>query len=171
MKQFCDVALPVPLDRTFTYELRGQEAEVGARVMVPFGGQRLIGVVMRVHHDAPDAAVEMKAVDRVMDEAALLPDELLELGKWIATYYCAPLGEVLRGMMPLTAEVKRQWTYRIGEAGRRVLNDAARGEFAPLQAHGRRSEPGVRRSQLSRVRRTRESLRHSQCDDGEEGAA
>jgi primosomal protein N' (replication factor Y) len=49
----------------------------------------------------------------------------MELGKWVATYYCAPLGEVLRGMMPLTAEVKRQWTYRIGDAGRRVLYEGA----------------------------------------------
>ena len=40
---YCDVALPVPLDRAFTYELGGLEAEVGARVMVPFGGQRLVG--------------------------------------------------------------------------------------------------------------------------------
>ena len=46
---YCDVALPVPLDRAFTYELGGLEAEVGARVMVPFGGQRLVGVVVGLH--------------------------------------------------------------------------------------------------------------------------
>jgi primosomal protein N' (replication factor Y) len=122
---YCDVALPVPLDQAFTYELGELEAEVGARVMVPFGGQRLVGIVMAVHDAPPDAGVEVKRVERVLDEAALLPDELMELGKWIAAYYCAPLGEVLRGMMPLTAEVRRQWTYRIGEQGRRVLYEGA----------------------------------------------
>ena len=61
-----------------------------------------------------------------MDEEALLPDELMELGKWVAAYYCAPLGEVLRGMMPLTAEVRRQWVYKIGEQGRKVLYEGAR---------------------------------------------
>ena len=125
MSQYCDVALPVPLDRAFTYELGGLEPEVGARVVVPFAGQRLVGVVVGLHDVAPEAGVEVKRVQQVLDDAALLPDELMELGKWIAGYYCAPLGEVLRGMMPLTAEVRRQWVYRIGEQGRKVLNDAA----------------------------------------------
>jgi primosomal protein N' (replication factor Y) len=127
VSQFCDVALPVPLDRAFTYELKGAEVEVGARVLVPFAGQRLVGVVVGLHDVVPLDGFEVKAVERVMDEAALLPDELMELGKWIAQYYCAPLGEVLRGMLPLTAEVKRQWTYRIGDAGRRVLFEGAKG--------------------------------------------
>lgn len=125
MSQYCDVALPVPLDRAFTYQLGGLEPEVGARVMVPFAGQRLVGVVVGLHDVAPEAGVEVKRVQQVLDDAALLPDELMELGKWIAGYYCAPLGEVLRGMMPLTAEVRRQWAYRIGEQGLKVLNDAA----------------------------------------------
>jgi primosomal protein N' (replication factor Y) len=123
--QYCDVALPVPLDRAFTYELGELEAEVGARVMVPFGGQRLVGVVVGLHDVAPGDGVEVKRVQQVLDEEALLPDELMQLGKWIAAYYCAPLGEVLRGMMPLTAEVRRQWVYRIAEQGRKVLYEAA----------------------------------------------
>ncbi len=125
MSLYCDVALPVPLDRAFTYDLGPLEAEVGARVMVPFGGQLLQGVVVGLHDNTPAEAIEVKKVQNVMDEAALLPAELMELGKWIAAYYCAPLGEVLRGMMPLTAEVRRQWTYRIGEQGRKVLYDGA----------------------------------------------
>lgn len=125
MSVYCDVALPVPLDRAFTYELGGLEAEVGARVMVPFGGQRLVGVVVGLHDVAPGDDVEVKRVQEVMDEAALLPGELMELGKWVAGYYCAPLGEVLRGMMPLMAEVRRQWVYRIAEQGRRVLYEGA----------------------------------------------
>ncbi len=116
MPLFCDVALPVPLDQLFTYEVNGVEPVVGARVLVPFAGQRLMGVVVRVHGDAPEG-VEVKAVQQVLDEAALLPDELMELARWIAQYYVAPLGEVLRGMLPLRAEVKRQFVYRIAERG------------------------------------------------------
>src|SRR5271156_3089165 len=120
MPSFCDVALPVPLDQMFTYAVNGVVPVVGARVLVPFAGQRLMGVVMRVHEDAPEG-VEVKAVQQVLDDAALLPDELMELARWIAGYYVAPLGEVLRGMLPLGAEVKRHVVYRIAEAGRRVL--------------------------------------------------
>jgi primosomal protein N' (replication factor Y) len=122
---YCDVALPVPLDRVFTYELGPLAAVVGARVLVPFGGQMLQGVAVRVHDVAPGEEVAVKRVQAVLDDVALLSDELMELGRWIAAYYCAPLGEVLRGMMPLMAEVRRQWVYRIGEQGRKVLYEGA----------------------------------------------
>jgi len=125
MPAYCDVALPVPLDRTFTYAVNGTVPRVGARVLVPFSGQRLMGVVVRVHGDAPPGEIEIKPVQQVLDEAPLLPDELMQLATWIAQYYVAPLGEVLRGMMPLSAEVRRQFVYRIAEAGRRVLYEGA----------------------------------------------
>ena len=115
----------MPLDRTFTYAVNGVVPAVGARVLVPFGGQRLMGVVMRVHDDALPEGVEAKPLQTVMDEGALLSDEQLRLAAWIAQYYCAPLGEVIRGMLPLAAEVKRQWQYRIAEGGRRVLYEGA----------------------------------------------
>ncbi len=125
MSSFCDVALPIPLDRSFTYGLSGAGAEIGARVLVPFAGRRLVGFVTRVHDEAPPAGVEVKPVDKVLDDAALLGTDLLELGRWVAEYYCAPLGEVLRGMVPLGAEVRQQFVYRIAEAGRRVLYEGA----------------------------------------------
>jgi len=154
VSQFCDVALPVPLDQAFTYELGALEVEVGARVVVPFAGQRLVGVVVGLHDVRPED-MAVKRVELVMDEVALLSDELLELGKWIAQYYCAPLGEVLRGMMPLTAEVKRQWVYRIGDAGRRVLFEGAKGSS--------------RRSKLSVEDQNREYAVLNYLESGEAG--
>jgi primosomal protein N' (replication factor Y) (superfamily II helicase) len=129
MPLFCDVALPVPLDQTFTYSVNGATAGsgpvVGARVLVPFSGQKLMGVVVRVHEDTPGEGFEIKPVQQVLDETAILPAELMKLAQWIAQYYVAPLGEVLRGMLPLTAEVKRHFFYRIAEAGRKVLYEGA----------------------------------------------
>jgi primosomal protein N' (replication factor Y) len=155
MALYCDVALPVPLDRSFTYELDPLTAEVGARVMVPFAGQRLVGVVVGLH-DVRPVDVEVKRVERVLDEAPLLSDELMELGKWIAVYYCAPLGEVLRGMMPLTAEVRRQWAYRMGEQGRKVLYEGA-------------AKGSSRRSKLSVEDQNREYAVLNYLVDGEAG--
>ena len=125
MPDFCDVALPVPLDRCFTYAVNGAAPAVGARVLVPFSGQRLIGVVVRVHDDRPTDASAIKPVQHVLDDEPLLPDELMHLAQWIAQYYVAPLGEVLRGMLPLSAELRRHFVYRIAEAGRRVLQEDA----------------------------------------------
>ncbi len=109
----------------FTYAIEGQVPLVGARVLVPFSGQRLMGVVVRVHDEPLPEGVETRPIQTVMDAAPLLDDGQMELARWIAAYYCAPLGEVLRGMLPLSAEVKRQFTYRIAEAGRRVLYEGA----------------------------------------------
>src|ERR1700677_4564916 len=125
MALFCDVALPVPLDQTFTYAVNGTVPSVGARVLVPFSGQRLMGVVVRVHDERPSEEVAIKSVQQVMDAEALISGELMRLAEWIAQYYVAPLGEVLRGMLPLAAEVRRQSVYRIADAGRRVLYEGA----------------------------------------------
>ncbi len=125
MPAYCDVALPVPLDRTFTYAVNGVVPAVGARVLVPFSGQRLMGVVVRLHDERPSEEVAIKPVQQVLDAEGLISDHLMRLAEWIAQYYVAPLGEVLRGMLPLMAEVRREFMYRIAEAGRRVLHEAA----------------------------------------------
>jgi len=119
----CDVSLPVPLDQTFTYRLPEtlrHRARVGCRVLVPFGARKLTGVVTELR-DAP-AGEPLKEVLRLIDEEPVLDSELLSLGRWIAQYYCAPLGEVLRGMVPLAGETRRTKVYSLTDAGR----DAAR---------------------------------------------
>src|SRR5579871_4044173 len=152
MPLFCDVALPVPLDQTFTYAVNGVVPVVGARVVVPFSGQRLMGVVVKVHENAPEG-VEVKPVQQVLDDVALLPDELMKLAAWIAQYYVAPLGEVLRGMLPLSAEVKRHVAYRIAEAGRKVLYEGA-------------AKGSSRRSKLSPEEQNREYSVLNYLEDG-----
>jgi primosomal protein N' (replication factor Y) len=119
MPEFCDVALPVPLDRVFTYLAGEPNPAVGARVLVPFRNEKLAGVVMRVHNDPPP--VEAKPLLSVLDAEAVLSRQLMELGQWIAQYYLAPVGEVLRSMLPLTGEVRRMVLYRITDAGRKAL--------------------------------------------------
>jgi len=48
----------------------------------------------------------------------------------MAQYYLAPLGEVLRGMLPLGAEVRRVVYYRITDLGRDVLASSLDGDSA-----------------------------------------
>src|SRR5215468_6565695 len=123
MPAYCEVALPVPLDRTFTYAVRdGQRPQRGRRVIVPFRNEKLIGVVTGLSDLAP-TDFEVKDLEAVLDEDndPLLSEHLMKLGEWIAQYYLAPLGEVLRGMLPLMAEVRRLVYYRITDLGRDVL--------------------------------------------------
>ncbi len=121
MPLFCDVALAVPLDMVFTYAVPpGMEPVVGGRVLVPFRQQRLSGVVVELHDRPPQ--VKTKKVIEALDLSPVLDEQLLKLGKWIADYYLAPLGEVFRTMLPLSAEFKRAITYRITDEGRLALH-------------------------------------------------
>lgn len=123
LPRYCDVSLPVPLDQAFTYalpETLRHRVKVGARVIVPFGSRKLTGFVLRVHDEAPERGA--KEALRLVDETPALSAELMELGGWISGYYCAPLGEVLRGMTPLAAEVRHSKVYSLTDAG----HDAAR---------------------------------------------
>ncbi|MGB9073416.1 MAG: primosomal protein N' [Terriglobales bacterium] len=124
MPLFCDVALPVPLDMAFTYAIPpGMEPAVGGRVLVPFRQQRFSGIVVELHDRVP--RIKTKKVIEALDLSPVLDEQLLKLGKWIADYYLAPVGEVFRTMLPLSAEFKRAITYRITDAGQMALHLAA----------------------------------------------
>jgi primosomal protein N' (replication factor Y) len=123
MPEYCDVAVPVPLDAVFTYRAPdGIPLAPGARVLVPFRQQRVVGIVTELHDRAPKVAA--KNVIEALDDAdtPALTGELLRLGKWISEYYLAPLGEVFRTMLPLSADFRRAVVYRITDQGRMALH-------------------------------------------------
>ena len=121
MPEFCDVALPVPLDMAFTYRVPLDAVPVvGGRVLVPFRQQRKSGIVVELHDRKPPVAT--KSLISVLDPSPVLDEPLLRLGRWIADYYLAPIGEVFRTMLPLAAEFKRSIGYRISEDGEMALH-------------------------------------------------
>jgi len=118
MPSYCDVSLPVPLDTAFTYSLPvslQHRAQPGCRVIVPLGVRKLTGVVLACHDRQPP--VEARPVLRLVDEEPALSAELMKLGAWIAGYYCAPLGETLRGMLPLAGDVRTGKLVTLTPAG------------------------------------------------------
>jgi primosomal protein N' (replication factor Y) (superfamily II helicase) len=121
MPEYCDVALPMPLDMVFTYRVPAEATPVvGGRVLVPFRQQRLTGIVVELHDRQPSVAT--KTIQGVLDVSPVLDGQLLRLGRWIADYYLAPLGEVFRTMLPLSAEFKRAVAYRITKEGQLALH-------------------------------------------------
>src|SRR5258707_7785230 len=132
---YCDVSLPVPLDQPFTYSLPDtlrHRVRVGSRLIVPFGTRKLTGVILRCHDDPPGVAT--RDALRLIDSEPVLSAELMALGRWIAGYYCSPLGDVLRGMLPLASEIRRGkgWSLTDGGGGaaRGLLLDSAPGDPA-----------------------------------------
>jgi primosomal protein N' (replication factor Y) (superfamily II helicase) len=120
---YCDVSLPVPLDQPFTYalpETLRHRVQPGSRLVVPFGPRKLTGVILRCHDEPPGMAA--REAFRLIDAEPVLDAGLMALGRWIAGYYCAPLGDVLRGMLPLAAEIRQGKVWSLTDRGR----DAAR---------------------------------------------
>jgi len=94
------IALDTPLRRLFDYLPSERPPAIGQRVRVPFGRQRLIGLVME-HAESSDMAPErLKHVLEVLDDQPLLDRSTLELLRWAADYYHHPIGEVIAAAIP-----------------------------------------------------------------------
>ena len=99
--RYADVVLPVPVRRTYTYEIPDGLAErvaPGARVVVPLGRRRVVGVVAALDVPAPDVAA--KPIAAAPDAEPALSPGLVELGRWISRYYGTPLGLATRALLP-----------------------------------------------------------------------
>ncbi len=156
----CDVALPVPLRRTFTYAIPAAmngRVEVGSRVIVPFRRRTMVGVVVETRDGAPSGLgrgpsqekgsssagsqipkakhqhrghrgaevteKQIREVAEVLDGVPALPRGLVELGRWVASYYLAPVGEVFRAMLPPAVEVRHERELRLTDAGRELQRE------------------------------------------------
>jgi primosomal protein N' (replication factor Y) (superfamily II helicase) len=99
---YVEVALPLPVPHTFTYavpaELRAR-ALPGARVLVPFSRGERIGWIDRVAEE-PTTSSRIRELNGVLDVLPSVGVPLLRLCRWIADYYVAPLGQVLRTALP-----------------------------------------------------------------------
>jgi len=137
---FCEVALPVPLRKVFTYAVPEHLAGMvcaGSRVLVPFRKRAMPGVVVGVSNRCPDPSVvkEVKEIAESLDPVPALPPKLIELGRWVSSYYLAPLGEVFRAMLPPPIDLRHEREF--------VLTEAGRERRVELQAMGNRGEAEV----------------------------
>lgn len=99
---YVEVAIPRPIDRTFLYRVPPDWApsvRPGMRALVPLGRREMIGWVDQVTHE-PRRVARVRDLLDLPDEDPVLDAELLELCRWIARYYVAPLGLVFRAALP-----------------------------------------------------------------------
>lgn len=132
------VALDVPVERLFDYRCADPAAHIGMRVLVPFGRQKLIGIII----GKPDASEipenKLKRAIAVLDDTPLLSQADLRLLEFAAEYYVHPLGAVVMATLP--AALRRVRTrepapgaYALTAAGAAVAVDTL-----PLRAKAQR---------------------------------
>ncbi|MEM7352310.1 MAG: primosomal protein N' [Acidobacteriota bacterium] len=97
---FAEVAVPAPLD-ALTYSVPAALSGVapGSRVKVPLGQRTLVGVVLALRDEPPEGFATRDLLE-ALDVEPVLDHEMLDLARFVANYYMAPIGEAVRAMIP-----------------------------------------------------------------------
>src|SRR5690606_13462282 len=107
-----EVALPLPLLRTFTYavpERTRHPVMPGSRVVAPVRGKRVIGVCIGESDGRSLGDKAAKPLLDVPDATPALPADLLAVCQWISEYYVAPLGLVRSEERRVGKEGRYRW--------------------------------------------------------------
>jgi primosomal protein N' (replication factor Y) (superfamily II helicase) len=123
---FAEMAIPLYIDQTFTYRVPDKllhRAQIGCRCLVPFGNQVLTGYIVAMHAelDANVKATTVREIQELIDEQPIIIPEILALTRWIAEFYFAPWGEVLKAAIPAGLNYATELIISITEAGQAHL--------------------------------------------------
>ena len=107
---FCAVALNRPVRREFTYVVPPRLSEgllPGMRVAVPFGRRREVGVCVAMDVSCEIDPKRLRPIAAVLDREPVIDLELLELTRWMASYYACAWGEALAAVLPAHLKSER----------------------------------------------------------------
>jgi primosomal protein N' (replication factor Y) len=114
---FAEIALPVAVHGTFTYAIPDglrDAVRLGSRVEVPFGAKLTTGFVVGLLDDT--SVEKVKPIRSVLDdEEPALTREIIDLCRWGAEYYIAPLGEMLRVALPANMSARGKREIRLSD--------------------------------------------------------
>ncbi len=102
MHAFVEVAINLPqIDQTYHYHLTpdlSHQVQVGSLVIVPFGRQKVQGVVINFI-ESPEVS-QTKAIDEVVDDDPVLTPEQIQLARWMADETLSSLGVCINLLLP-----------------------------------------------------------------------
>jgi primosomal protein N' (replication factor Y) (superfamily II helicase) len=79
-------------------------AQPGSRIVVPLGRKLVTGYIVAVRENLPAGTSlqesDVKDAKEILDVVPLVTPELLELTRWVAEYYLAPWGEMIKAALP-----------------------------------------------------------------------
>ena len=123
---FAEIALPLYVHQTYTYSVPDHlhsVAQVGCRCVINFSNRVYIGYIVALSANlseeiSPDV---IKEITTILDESPLITLAVLSLTRWIADYYYAPWGEVLKAALPAGINATAEVVVSITAAGRSHL--------------------------------------------------
>jgi len=120
---FLEVAVALPVQGTFTYRdpRPGLPAPIGAQVVVPFGARTVTGFVVARAGAAPAGEAAAKDIEEIVAGEPAFDEAMIGFGRWVADYYQAPLGEVLRAALPQGEQASATRAARLTARGRQEL--------------------------------------------------
>jgi primosomal protein N' (replication factor Y) len=106
---FLDIVFNLPIDKTFTYTVPdslSDKVSVGKRVTAPFGRKRqMVGYIIGISQQHK-GNYQVKDIIDVIDKQVVITPELMQLAKWITSYYISSLGETLSCAVPYKPQIQ-----------------------------------------------------------------
>ena len=123
------VAFDLPLPRLFDYSCdEATVADVGMRVLVPFGNKQAVGVIVGIADTSEIETAKLKSAVRILRETQALGRDWLDLVEFCSGYYHRPLGEVIFAGLPVrlrkpgaTLTLQQDSAYRLSSSGRLAM--------------------------------------------------
>jgi primosomal protein N' (replication factor Y) len=109
------------LDRPFSYAYLGDEdIKFGERVKINFNNKKLIGFVveepLKINESLDkyqeDKNFKIKSIDEIIDAEPIINKTMFKLAREVSNYYCCPLIEVLKVMLPPTLRPNSQYSSK-----------------------------------------------------------
>lgn len=104
---FINVALNIPSDKLFTYEVPAdleRDIEIGKRVFLLFGNKKRTGFIVEIHKFCD--LKNIKTILEILDDEPLFGSGDLKFYQWISNYFMYPLGKTLAELIPSGSEKK-----------------------------------------------------------------
>jgi primosomal protein N' (replication factor Y) (superfamily II helicase) len=143
-------------------EALAERVGVGSRVRVPFREKSALATVVAIPEQSD--AKGIRPIEAIVGEAPILTEPLLELARWIGTYYCCPIETVMRSMLPqVIRRAEVGWKKQLFVQPVRNIDEA---EFEKLRRRApRQAELLEAVAKLQKPVRATELLRQTSFDN------
>lgn len=164
---YVEVAVSLPVEGVFFYKVPPSLHDlvaVGTRAVVPFGKRKVTGFILKIadpNEVKNENIPQIKEIVEVLDDEPAIPPVLLNDLKWLADYYLAPLGVVLKLALPAGSTISSQARIFLTEEGEKALAGSSLPSLDRQLLEKISSKPGITRKSLVSTTATTKEVRNA----------